>query len=146
MSDTSMLACLKNPPSAGGLAMIGCPLLCERILTFASLAESSNSIFRPLLYQYLHKRWKMLLFTYWKIAFSCYMLFINAQINLIYYLFYSKFYFLCDVDLLKIYFTLHFGNTCSICVCLRRMMVVCQKCKKKTGSKEVGYKAFHPVF
>ena len=42
------LTCLKTPPPAGGFAMIGCRLSRERILTFASLTESSNSIFNPL--------------------------------------------------------------------------------------------------
>ena len=41
------LTCLKTLPSAGGFAMIGCRLSRGRILTFASLTESTNLIFRP---------------------------------------------------------------------------------------------------
>ena len=44
---SSDLMCLKTPPPAGGFAMIGYGLSHERIMMFASLAESSNSIFRP---------------------------------------------------------------------------------------------------
>ena len=58
MSDTSTcmhvplleslhLKCLKTPPPACTFAKIGCLLSRERILMFASLPESSNSIFRP---------------------------------------------------------------------------------------------------
>ena len=45
------LACLKTPPTARGFAMIGCRLSRHRILMFTSLAESSNPIFKPSLYQ-----------------------------------------------------------------------------------------------
>ena len=38
---------LKTSPPAGGFAMIGCWQSRERILMFASLAESSSSIFIP---------------------------------------------------------------------------------------------------
>ena len=37
----------KNLPPGGKFAMIGCRLMRERILTLASLAESSSSIFSP---------------------------------------------------------------------------------------------------
>ena len=38
------LACLKTPPTARGLATIGCRLSSHWILTFTSLAESSRTI------------------------------------------------------------------------------------------------------
>ena len=38
------LACLNTPPTARGLATIGCWLSCHMILTFTSLAESSRTI------------------------------------------------------------------------------------------------------
>ena len=41
------LTCLKTPPQASDFSMIGCRLSRERIVTLASLAESSNSIVNP---------------------------------------------------------------------------------------------------
>ena len=73
------LTCLKTLPPACGFAMIGCRLSRERILlTFASLAESSSSIFSPSTWNKYIKTCKLFItgdmaaqITSWRVTHSC---------------------------------------------------------------------------